>query len=92
MSDIFMAYAVMAGWILVASLAMGLGIAIVVKLFTISTPEVNEWELVKQGNIPVAIIIGSMIISLGLVVAAAIQLKAQPKDIRPLPPAVTYIR
>ena len=70
--DIFVAYAITFGWAIVGSVSMGLGIIIALKLFTISTPRVDEWELVKQGNIPIAIILAAIIISLGIVISSAI--------------------
>jgi uncharacterized membrane protein YjfL (UPF0719 family) len=51
---------------------MGLGIIIALKMFDLSTRNVDEWDLIKQGNIPMAIILDSAIIALGIVVAAAI--------------------
>jgi uncharacterized membrane protein YjfL (UPF0719 family) len=72
MQEILTAYAVTFGWAIVGSIAMGLGIIIALKLFTLSTHKVDEWELVKQGNIPMAIILASVIVSLGLVIAAAV--------------------
>jgi uncharacterized membrane protein YjfL (UPF0719 family) len=51
---------------------MGLGIIIALKLFDLSTRNVDEWELIKQGNIAMAIIMASVIIALGFVVSAAI--------------------
>ncbi|QDT24428.1 DUF350 domain-containing protein [Gimesia chilikensis] len=72
MSGIWMAYLITFGWALVGSVSMGLGIIIAIKMFDLSTKDVDEWELVKQGNIPIAIILASMIISLGIVVSAAI--------------------
>jgi uncharacterized membrane protein YjfL (UPF0719 family) len=49
------------------------GIIIAIKLFDLSTRKVDEWELIKQGNIAMAIILASVIVSLGLVVASAIR-------------------
>lgn len=72
MSGIWMAYLITFGWALVGSVSMGLGIIIAIKMFDFSTKDVDEWALVKQGNIPIAIILASMIISLGIVVSAAI--------------------
>lgn len=72
MEGIWEAYAITIGWAIVGSISMGLGIVIALKLFTLSTSKVDEWELVKQGNIPIAIILASVIISLGIVVSAAI--------------------
>jgi len=72
MDGIFTAYLITFGWALVGSISMGLGIIITLRMFDLSTRNVDEWELVKQGNIPIAIILASVIISLGIVVAAAI--------------------
>lgn len=70
--EMLQAYAITFGWSIVGSLSMGIGIIITLKLFDLSTRDVDEWQLVKDGNIPVAIILASVIISLGVVVAAAI--------------------
>jgi uncharacterized membrane protein YjfL (UPF0719 family) len=51
---------------------MGVGIIIALKLFTFSTRSIDEWELIRQGNIPMAIILAAVIISLGIVIAAAV--------------------
>ena len=40
-------------------------------MFTLSTRGLDEWELVKQGNLSIAIILAAVIISLGIVVAGA---------------------
>jgi uncharacterized membrane protein YjfL (UPF0719 family) len=70
--EVFRAYAVTFGWAIVGSIAMGLGIIIALKMFTLSTKKVDEWELIRQGNLPMAIILSSVIISLGIVIAAAV--------------------
>lgn len=70
--DIAMAYLITFGWALVGSISMGVGIIVTLKLFDFSTPNVDEWELVKQGNIAISIILAAIIISLGIVVSAAI--------------------
>lgn len=69
---IFTAYWVTFGWAIIGSVAMGLGIIIALKLFTLSTRKVDEWELIKQGNMAMAVILASIIVSLGIVIAAAI--------------------
>jgi uncharacterized membrane protein YjfL (UPF0719 family) len=51
---------------------MGVGIVITLKLFDLATRDVDEWALVKSGNIPIAIILAAVIISLGIVVSSAI--------------------
>jgi uncharacterized membrane protein YjfL (UPF0719 family) len=73
MLEIFEAYLFTFGWALVGSVSMGVGIIIAIKLFDLSTRKVDEWELIKQGNIAMAIILASVIVSLGLVVASAIR-------------------
>lgn len=72
MGELFKAYSITFGWAIVGSIAMGIGIVIALKLFTLATREVDEWKLVKEGNVPIAIILASVIVSLGIVVAAAI--------------------
>lgn len=69
---ILWAFAVAFGWGIVASVAMGLGIIIVLKLFHLSTPKVDEWDLVQKGNIPIAIILAAVIMALGIVIASAL--------------------
>jgi uncharacterized membrane protein YjfL (UPF0719 family) len=71
--DIVNAYLITFGWAIVGSAAMGLGIVIALKLFCLSTGNIDEWELIKQGNMPMAIIIAAVIVSLGIVVASAIR-------------------
>ena len=72
MENILFAYLITFGWAIVGSVAMGVGIIITLKLFDLSTRGVDEWELIRQGNIPMAIVLASVIISLGIVVSATI--------------------
>jgi uncharacterized membrane protein YjfL (UPF0719 family) len=72
MQAIFTAYLITFGWAIVGSVSMGLGIIIALKLFDFSTTKVDEWELIKQGNMPMAIILAAVIIALGLVISSAI--------------------
>jgi uncharacterized membrane protein YjfL (UPF0719 family) len=71
--QILLSYLVTFGWAIVGSVSMGLGIIIAVKLFELSTRRVDEWELIKQNNIAMAIILAAVIISVGIVIASAIQ-------------------
>ena len=73
MQEIFTAYLITFGWAIVGSVSMGLGIIIALKMFDLSTTRIDEWELVKQGNLSIAIILASVVISLGIVIAAAIR-------------------
>ena len=72
MNGILWAYLITFGWAIVGSVSMGLGIIITLKLFALSTREVDEWQLIKQGNLAMSIIIAAVIISLGLVVSSAV--------------------
>lgn len=72
MDNVFMAYLVTFGWAITGSVSMGVGIIVTLKLFTLSTRDIDEWDLIKQGNIPIAIVLAAVIVSLGVVVAAAI--------------------
>jgi uncharacterized membrane protein YjfL (UPF0719 family) len=71
MEDILKAYAITFGWAIIGSVAMGIGIIIALRLFTLVT-RVDEWELIRQGNMPMAIILAAFIIAVGVVVAAAV--------------------
>jgi uncharacterized membrane protein YjfL (UPF0719 family) len=73
MHSIWFNYAVTLGWALVGSVAMGLGIIIALKMFTLSTRDVDEWKLVREGNLPMAVILAAVIIALGIVVSSAIR-------------------
>ena len=72
MPEILRAYLITFGWAIVGSVSMGLGIIIALKMFTISTRKVDEWALINKGNIAMAIVLASIVISLGLVIASAV--------------------
>lgn len=72
MQDIFSAYLITFGWAIVGSVAMGFGIIIALKLFDLSTRRIDEWEEIKKGNMAMAVVLGSVIVSLGIVVASVI--------------------
>ncbi len=71
--NIFWAYLITFGWALVGSISMGAGIILGIKMFELSTRDVNEWELVKNGNMAMAIILASVILGIAFVVGSAIQ-------------------
>jgi uncharacterized membrane protein YjfL (UPF0719 family) len=73
MEQIMLSYLVTFGWAIVGSISMGLGLIIAVKLFEFSTHRVDEWELIKQNNIAMAIILAAVIVSVGIVIASAIR-------------------
>ena len=63
MGGIWTAYLITFGWAIVGSLSMAVGNIIILKIFDLSTREVDEWDLIKKGNIPIAIIFSSMILA-----------------------------
>lgn len=70
--DIWYAYLITFGWALVGSISMGVGIIIALKLFDLSTTRIDEWELIRQGNISMAVVLAAIILALGIVVSSAI--------------------
>jgi uncharacterized membrane protein YjfL (UPF0719 family) len=73
MPEIFIAYLITFGWAITGSIGMGLGIIIALKMFDWSTTKVDEWALIKEGNIAMAIILASVVISVGLVISSAVR-------------------
>jgi uncharacterized membrane protein YjfL (UPF0719 family) len=72
MPEILTAYLITFGWALVGSISMGIGIIVGLRMFDLATSKIDEWELIKQGNIAMAIVLAAVIISMGIVVAAVI--------------------
>ncbi len=70
LAPIFTSYAITFGWAIVGSVSMGVGVFLALKIFTISTREVDEWKLIKEGNLAMAIILAALVISVGIVVAS----------------------
>jgi uncharacterized membrane protein YjfL (UPF0719 family) len=73
MGGVWLAYLITFGWAIVGSVSMGVGIVITLKIMDWSTKNVDEWDLIKKGNIPIAIIFGCAILATGYVIAHCIQ-------------------
>ena len=71
-SSIWQAYLVTFGWAMTGAIAMALAIIVLLKALDLSTPEVDEWALIKEGNLGIAIIYGSAILGLAYVIGQAI--------------------
>lgn len=69
---IFEAYLITFGWAVVGSIAMAVGLVIAIKIFDLATTKINEWEEIGKGNMAVAVVIASVILSVGYVIGAAI--------------------
>ena len=74
MGDILEAYAITFGWAIVGSVSMGLGIIIAIKLFDLSTTKVDEWKLISEGNIAMAIVLAAVVLGVSYVIGAAIRM------------------
>jgi len=55
------------GWAIVAAISFAFAMGLAIKVFDLLSRGIDEWEEIKKGNWGVAIIIASMIISVGLV-------------------------
>jgi uncharacterized membrane protein YjfL (UPF0719 family) len=73
MSDVLTHYLITLGWAITGSISMGLGIIIALKLFTWSTKELDEWKLIREGNMAMATILGVIILAVSFVIAASIR-------------------
>lgn len=69
-TQILTSYAVTFGWAMVGSVSMGLGVFIALKIFTVATRDVDEWKLIREGNMAMAVILAALILSLRIVVAS----------------------
>jgi uncharacterized membrane protein YjfL (UPF0719 family) len=60
-------------WIFIGVVGLGIGLPIALKIFDAMTKDLDEMKELKNGNIAVGIVIGSLFISVGIVVGFAIQ-------------------
>lgn len=72
MSEIFIRYLQTFGWALVGTIAMGVGLIITLKIFTLSTHDIDEWKEIREGNMAAAVVIAAVIIALAWVVSSVI--------------------
>ena len=63
------AYLKAIGWAVAGGIGMGLGLIISLKIFTKLTGDVDEWELLKAGNIPIGIVLGTVVLGTSIVIA-----------------------
>jgi len=67
-------WAMTAGWAMVGAICLAIAAFVVVRLFDRLTPGKSELESVHEGNIAAAILLGSLILALAIVIASAIRL------------------
>ena len=54
-------------WAVVGAVSFAFSMALAIKVFDYLSKDINEWEEIKKGNIGVALILVSLILSVGLV-------------------------
>ncbi len=69
--EIFNEYLITFGWAITGALSMAIALGVGLKIYNWLTP-INEWEEIKKGNLGVAIIVASVILSFALVIALTI--------------------
>lgn len=72
----FQEYLITFYWGITGAITMGVSLAILLGVFTILTPKLKEWEELKKGNVAVGIVVGSVLIAAGIVIAACINIPA----------------
>ena len=70
--EILKEYMVVIGWGITAAITMSFSMAIVFAIFTKLTPNLDEVEELKKQNIAVGIVLGSLLIATGIVIAAGV--------------------
>ncbi len=68
---IFQQYLITFGWAVVGTIAMAIGLAVLLKIFSWLTP-INEWEEIKKGNIAMAIILAAVVLGAALVIGLVV--------------------
>lgn len=68
MDKLFIEFARSFAWCLVAALSMGLSLGIVIRIFDMLTPGLDEIDELRKGNVAVAIVLGSVVIACGFVI------------------------
>ena len=69
---IFLQYLVTIGWALAGAIAMGIGLGVALRIFTALTPDLNEMEELRKGNLAVAIVLAAVIVAMGIVIAVTV--------------------
>ena len=65
-------YLVTLGWALTGAMSMAVSLGLALKVYSFLTPNVDEMEELKKGNLAVAILMASVVIAMGIVVAITV--------------------
>jgi uncharacterized membrane protein YjfL (UPF0719 family) len=68
MSSIFTQYLITFGWALTGAISMGIALGLAITIFDWITP-IDEWGEIENGNMSMAVVISSIVLSTGLVIA-----------------------
>ena len=71
--EILMAYLITFGWALVGSVSMAIALVLSLTIFNFLNRGVDEWKLIRDGSIPMSIVLAAVILATGIVVGNAIR-------------------
>lgn len=71
--EILLAYLITFGWAVVGSVSMAIALVLSLTIFNFLNRGVDEWKLIREGSIPMAIVLAAVIIATGIVVGNAIR-------------------
>ncbi len=69
-------YLVTLGWALTGALSMAVSLGLALKVYSFLTPDVDEMEELKKGNLAVAILMSAVVLAMGAVVAITVMPEA----------------
>lgn len=71
--NLFRTYGITIGWAIAGGIGMSLGLTIALKVFTFLSPGIDEWDLVKQGNVPIGLILSAVVLGTSIVIAVCVK-------------------
>ena len=71
--EILIAYLITFGWALVGSVSMAIALVLSLTIFNFLNRGVDEWKLIREGSIPMSIVLAAVILATGIVVGNAIR-------------------
>ena len=69
---VILQYLVTVGWAIAGAISMGIGLGAALRVFTALTPNLNEMEELRKGNLAVAIVLAAVIVAMGIVIAVTV--------------------
>ena len=70
-------YLVTFGWALVGAFSMAVSLGITLRIFDLFTPNLDEIDELKKGNVAVGIVIAALFVSVAIVVAICMGLRPE---------------